>query len=172
MLTDAPNDTDGLWITVQIWKEKKFVIFFLLEFVKFTCSYESQTPLKRNRHTLSLQMQQTAPCVTWNKNLLSAFPEDEVNVCWLLWQLQEREGWVWLQTDVPSVLPVAAWTRDDKWNELYVYILAHPSIHLPLHISAYVFSRKDAVSAATDEERLIKIHDVIQQLPPPHYRSA
>lgn len=29
---------------------------------------------------------------------------------------------------------------------------------------------QDAVSAATDEERLIKIHDVIQQLPPPHYR--
>ncbi|KTG32928.1 hypothetical protein cypCar_00016897 [Cyprinus carpio] len=30
---------------------------------------------------------------------------------------------------------------------------------------------EEAVSAATDEERLIKIHDVIQQLPPPHYRS-
>ncbi|KAJ6656041.1 hypothetical protein lerEdw1_004446 [Lerista edwardsae] len=29
----------------------------------------------------------------------------------------------------------------------------------------------DAVSAATDEERLVKIHDVIQQLPPPHYRT-
>uniref|UniRef100_A0A8C9WGC5 Rho GTPase-activating protein 32 n=1 Tax=Scleropages formosus TaxID=113540 RepID=A0A8C9WGC5_SCLFO len=29
----------------------------------------------------------------------------------------------------------------------------------------------EAVSAATDEERLIKIHDVIQQLPPPHYRT-
>ncbi|XP_059930905.1 rho GTPase-activating protein 32 isoform X2 [Gadus macrocephalus] len=29
----------------------------------------------------------------------------------------------------------------------------------------------DAVSASTDEERLAKIHNVIQQLPPPHYRS-
>ncbi|XP_028320304.1 rho GTPase-activating protein 32 isoform X2 [Gouania willdenowi] len=29
----------------------------------------------------------------------------------------------------------------------------------------------DAVSAATDEERLVKIHNVIQQLPPPHYRT-
>ncbi|KTF83535.1 hypothetical protein cypCar_00013166, partial [Cyprinus carpio] len=29
----------------------------------------------------------------------------------------------------------------------------------------------DAVSAATDEERLVKVHDVIQQLPPPHYRT-
>uniref|UniRef100_A0A1A7Y973 Rho GTPase activating protein 32 n=1 Tax=Iconisemion striatum TaxID=60296 RepID=A0A1A7Y973_9TELE len=29
----------------------------------------------------------------------------------------------------------------------------------------------EAVSAATDEERLLKIHNVIQQLPPPHYRS-
>uniref|UniRef100_A0A1A8LV21 Rho GTPase activating protein 32 n=1 Tax=Nothobranchius pienaari TaxID=704102 RepID=A0A1A8LV21_9TELE len=29
----------------------------------------------------------------------------------------------------------------------------------------------EAVSAATDEERLLKIHDVIQQLPPPHYRT-
>lgn len=36
----------------------------------------------------------------------------------------------------------------------------------------FVFTLKDAVSAATDEERLIKIHDVIQQLPPPHYRSV
>lgn len=30
---------------------------------------------------------------------------------------------------------------------------------------------QEAVSAATDEERLVKIHNVIQQLPPPHYRS-
>uniref|UniRef100_A0A803XZJ7 Rho GTPase activating protein 32 n=1 Tax=Meleagris gallopavo TaxID=9103 RepID=A0A803XZJ7_MELGA len=30
---------------------------------------------------------------------------------------------------------------------------------------------QDAVSAATDEERLVRIHDVIQQLPPPHYRT-
>ncbi|XP_017283840.1 rho GTPase-activating protein 32 isoform X2 [Kryptolebias marmoratus] len=29
----------------------------------------------------------------------------------------------------------------------------------------------EAVSAATDEERLLKIHNVIQQLPPPHYRT-
>ncbi|XP_077578974.1 uncharacterized protein arhgap32a isoform X1 [Stigmatopora nigra] len=29
----------------------------------------------------------------------------------------------------------------------------------------------EAVSAATDEERLGKIHNVIQQLPPPHYRT-
>lgn len=31
---------------------------------------------------------------------------------------------------------------------------------------------QEAVSAATDEERLVKIHNVIQQLPPPHYRSS
>ncbi|XP_008423226.1 rho GTPase-activating protein 32-like [Poecilia reticulata] len=29
----------------------------------------------------------------------------------------------------------------------------------------------EAVSAATEEERLVKIHNVIQQLPPPHYRT-
>ncbi|XP_054651317.1 LOW QUALITY PROTEIN: rho GTPase-activating protein 32 [Dunckerocampus dactyliophorus] len=29
----------------------------------------------------------------------------------------------------------------------------------------------EAVSAATDEDRLAKIHNVIQQLPPPHYRT-
>uniref|UniRef100_A0A3P8WB10 Rho GTPase activating protein 32a n=1 Tax=Cynoglossus semilaevis TaxID=244447 RepID=A0A3P8WB10_CYNSE len=29
----------------------------------------------------------------------------------------------------------------------------------------------EAVSAATDEERLVTIHNVIQQLPPPHYRT-
>ncbi|XP_061683620.1 rho GTPase-activating protein 32-like [Syngnathoides biaculeatus] len=29
----------------------------------------------------------------------------------------------------------------------------------------------EAVSAAADEERLVKIHNVIQQLPPPHYRT-
>ncbi|KAL2094418.1 hypothetical protein ACEWY4_009137 [Coilia grayii] len=29
----------------------------------------------------------------------------------------------------------------------------------------------EAVSVATDDERLLKIHDVIQQLPPPHYRT-
>lgn len=32
-------------------------------------------------------------------------------------------------------------------------------------------SSQEAVSAATEEERLVKIHNVIQQLPPPHYRS-
>lgn len=41
---------------------------------------------------------------------------------------------------------------------------------LPVYMSLQIYSPKDAVSAATDEERLIKIHDVIQQLPPPHYR--
>lgn len=35
-----------------------------------------------------------------------------------------------------------------------------------------VLSSQEAVSAATDEERLVKIHNVIQQLPPPHYRSG
>ncbi|TSQ58031.1 Rho GTPase-activating protein 32 [Bagarius yarrelli] len=29
----------------------------------------------------------------------------------------------------------------------------------------------EAVSGATDDDRLVKIHDVIQQLPPPHYRT-
>lgn len=35
----------------------------------------------------------------------------------------------------------------------------------------YPLYSQEAVSAATDEERLVKIHNVIQQLPPPHYRS-
>ncbi|XP_041807664.1 rho GTPase-activating protein 32 isoform X2 [Chelmon rostratus] len=44
---------------------------------------------------------------------------------------------------------------------------------LPNPLLTYQLYEKfsDAVSAATDEERLIKIHDVIQQLPPPHYRT-
>lgn len=50
-------------------------------------------------------------------------------------------------------------------NELDVDALT-----LPVYASLQFCSPKDAVSAATDEERLIKIHDVIQQLPPPHYR--
>ncbi|NXT64081.1 RHG32 protein, partial [Chaetops frenatus] len=43
---------------------------------------------------------------------------------------------------------------------------------LPNPLLTYQLYEKfsDAVSAATDEERLVKIHDVIQQLPPPHYR--
>lgn len=36
----------------------------------------------------------------------------------------------------------------------------------------YPLRPQEAVSAATDEERLVKIHNVIQQLPPPHYRSG
>lgn len=36
----------------------------------------------------------------------------------------------------------------------------------------YPLCPQEAVSAATDEERLVKIHKVIQQLPPPHYRSG
>lgn len=36
----------------------------------------------------------------------------------------------------------------------------------------YSLYTQEAVSAATDEERLVKIHNVIQQLPPPHYRSS
>ncbi|KAM5132065.1 rho GTPase-activating protein 32 isoform 4-T5 [Mantella aurantiaca] len=44
---------------------------------------------------------------------------------------------------------------------------------LPNPLLTYQLYEKfsDAVSAATDEERLVKIHDVIQQLPPPHYRT-
>ncbi|RXN07981.1 rho GTPase-activating 32-like protein [Labeo rohita] len=44
---------------------------------------------------------------------------------------------------------------------------------LPNPLLTYQLYEKfsDAVSAATDEERLVKVHDVIQQLPPPHYRS-
>uniref|UniRef100_A0A3Q0SIM1 Rho GTPase-activating protein 32 n=1 Tax=Amphilophus citrinellus TaxID=61819 RepID=A0A3Q0SIM1_AMPCI len=44
---------------------------------------------------------------------------------------------------------------------------------LPNPLLTYQLYEKfsEAVSAATDEERLIKIHDVIQQLPPPHYRT-
>ncbi|KAA0701905.1 Rho GTPase-activating protein 32 [Triplophysa tibetana] len=44
---------------------------------------------------------------------------------------------------------------------------------LPNPLLTYQLYEKfsDAVSAATDEGRLIKVHDVIQQLPPPHYRT-
>ncbi|KAG5836863.1 hypothetical protein ANANG_G00233210 [Anguilla anguilla] len=44
---------------------------------------------------------------------------------------------------------------------------------LPNPLLTYQLYEKfsEAVSAATDEERLVKIHDVIQQLPPPHYRT-
>ncbi|XP_048824582.1 rho GTPase-activating protein 32 isoform X1 [Lagopus muta] len=44
---------------------------------------------------------------------------------------------------------------------------------LPNPLLTYQLYEKfsDAVSAATDEERLVRIHDVIQQLPPPHYRT-
>ncbi|XP_016059950.1 PREDICTED: rho GTPase-activating protein 32 isoform X1 [Miniopterus natalensis] len=44
---------------------------------------------------------------------------------------------------------------------------------LPNPLLTYQLYEKfsEAVSAATDEERLIKIHDVIRQLPPPHYRT-
>ncbi|XP_051962485.1 rho GTPase-activating protein 32 [Xyrauchen texanus] len=44
---------------------------------------------------------------------------------------------------------------------------------LPNPLLTYQLYEKfsDAVSAATDEQRLVKVHDVIQQLPPPHYRT-
>ncbi|KAL4647478.1 rho GTPase-activating protein 32-like [Arapaima gigas] len=44
---------------------------------------------------------------------------------------------------------------------------------LPNPLLTYQLYHKfaEAVSGATDEERLIKIHDAIQQLPPPHYRT-
>nr|XP_009678766.1 PREDICTED: LOW QUALITY PROTEIN: rho GTPase-activating protein 32 [Struthio camelus australis] len=44
---------------------------------------------------------------------------------------------------------------------------------LPNPLLTYQLYEKfsDAVSAATDDERLVKIHDVIQHLPPPHYRT-
>ncbi|XP_077064791.1 rho GTPase-activating protein 32 isoform X1 [Siphateles boraxobius] len=44
---------------------------------------------------------------------------------------------------------------------------------LPNPLLTYQLYEKfsDAVSAATDDERLVKVHDVIQQLPPPHYRT-
>ncbi|XP_048836374.1 rho GTPase-activating protein 32 isoform X3 [Brienomyrus brachyistius] len=50
--------------------------------------------------------------------------------------------------------------------KLYFRELPNPLLTYQLY---HKFS--DAVTAATDEERLIKIHDVIQQLPPPHYRT-
>lgn len=40
------------------------------------------------------------------------------------------------------------------------------------NVTLYPLHPQEAVSAATDEERLVKIHNVIQQLPPPHYRSS
>ncbi|XP_069750493.1 rho GTPase-activating protein 32 isoform X2 [Narcine bancroftii] len=44
---------------------------------------------------------------------------------------------------------------------------------LPNPLLTYQLYEKfsDSVSVASDEDRLVKIHDVIQQLPPPHYRT-
>ncbi|XP_048418074.1 rho GTPase-activating protein 32-like isoform X2 [Stegostoma tigrinum] len=44
---------------------------------------------------------------------------------------------------------------------------------LPNPLLTYQLYEKfsDSVSVASDEDRLIKVHDVIQQLPPPHYRT-
>jgi len=39
-------------------------------------------------------------------------------------------------------------------------------------LSSSALPSQEAVSASTDEERLAMIHNVIQQLPPPHYRSV
>lgn len=37
----------------------------------------------------------------------------------------------------------------------------------PRHACA---SSQEAMSVPGEEERLVRVHDVIQQLPPPHYR--
>ncbi|KAM9469560.1 rho GTPase-activating protein 32 isoform 2-T3 [Clarias gariepinus] len=50
--------------------------------------------------------------------------------------------------------------------KLYLRELPNPLLTYQLYDK---FS--EAVSGATDDERLVKIHDVIQQLPPPHYRT-
>ena len=44
---------------------------------------------------------------------------------------------------------------------------------LPNPLITYQLYNKfvEAVTSYEDEKRLLKVHDVIQQLPPPHYRS-
>lgn len=102
-------------------------------------------------------------------------PEDRVNVFARCHGRCGRAGGVWSMwpdCDVCAALPLAA--RVLGWhsssNRLVLTLPVFPAT-LAL-MPAFVSPVKDAVSAATDEERLIKIHDVIQQLPPPHYRLA
>lgn len=54
-----------------------------------------------------------------------------------------------------------------KFRETLSAVIISPLCDVML----YPLYSQEAVSAATDEERLVKIHNVIQQLPPPHYRS-
>ena len=65
------------------------------------------------------------------------------------------------QQNPPCYWRTVHWRRGSRCCGRYLVLLAAKS--LPALF-------QDAVSAATDEERLVKIHDVIQQLPPPHYR--
>ncbi|KAJ6663496.1 hypothetical protein lerEdw1_009575 [Lerista edwardsae] len=70
---------------------------------------------------------------------------------------------------------------------LVSHVRAHPELLVPLlsqyleKLSAIVDSNincgpaltwmEEAVSVSGNEERLVRVHDVIQQLPPPHYRT-
>uniref|UniRef100_A0A8B9VM98 Rho GTPase activating protein 32 n=1 Tax=Anas zonorhyncha TaxID=75864 RepID=A0A8B9VM98_9AVES len=58
-------------------------------------------------------------------------------------------------------------------HDVHCPLSSRPCVrYLALFVSqSFTVLFQDAVSAATDEERLVKIHDVIQQLPPPHYRT-
>lgn len=59
--------------------------------------------------------------------------------------------------------------NDSKGQKAPAGIVIRLSLSMDLWCS---LPPQEAVSAATDEERLVKIHNVIQQLPPPHYRSV
>lgn len=105
MLTNLSEETGRMTLKVLILyfcqlsikkKERKFLTFHLLEFLKLILQFwVTDTPeiIVLTWHTLSLHMQQTALCVWLGMKTLSkhnrAVPEDEVNVCWLLWQLGE-----------------------------------------------------------------------------------
>lgn len=95
--------------------------------------------------------------------------------CPLPWQLRERKG-VWGTRVCGQIVMSAQHSSSQPGSSDDIplvdgLVLSRPVFPArPVLMPAFVSPLKDAVSAATDEERLIKIHDVIQQLPPPHYR--
>lgn len=110
-------------------------------------------------------------CETWNKKP-SRPRRPSKCFCSLLWKLPERRGVGVCGQIVKSVQRSHSQRRVLEWHSFSDRLmLSLPVFSLTLILMpAFVSPMKDAVSAATDEERLVKIHDVIQQLPPPHYR--
>ncbi len=64
-----------------------------------------------------------------------AVPEDEVNVCWLLWQLGRGGGARGAADWCPLHAPCSSVNLGWQGNEPNVDTLTHPTIYLPLSIS-------------------------------------